>query len=110
MSPAEQLISEAIQPVAGTFDTVGMAIGEPGVPKLFDWRDQRYEVARVLSKWKTTGPCRHGGSERYVRKHWYTVVTMCGRVMKLYCDRQKRRGGKPKQRWWLYTLCESEIS
>ena len=31
----EEFVSEPIKPVAGTFDTVGMARGEPGLPGRF---------------------------------------------------------------------------
>jgi hypothetical protein len=52
----ERFISEAIQPVAATFDTARMA-RETGLPqelvgRTFKWRPCCY--------WRDTGKCRHG--------------------------------------------------
>jgi hypothetical protein len=49
---AEEFVSEAIKPVAGTFDTAGMTRGEPGLPQRFVWRDTEYTLAAVLQAWK----------------------------------------------------------
>jgi hypothetical protein len=43
----------------------------------------------------------------YVRKHWYEVVTASGGTMKLYFERQARRGQKGT-RWWLFSIREPE--
>src|ERR1700733_1752567 len=61
-------ISEPILPVGGSFDTDGMARGEPGLPQKFRWRKKEFIVAEVLERWKEHGDCRHGSGERYVRK------------------------------------------
>ncbi len=86
----KEFISEAITPVGGSFDTSGMAAGEPGLPARFVWRGGEYEVARVVDKWKTTGACRHGSGEQYVRKHWFRVQLTDGTEMEIYFDRQAR--------------------
>jgi len=99
----EQFISEAITPVPGTTDTRGMSRGEPGLPERFTWRDQEYEVAEVTSQWKDTGGCHHGSAERYVRKHWFEIRTTDGTEMRIYFERQPRRG-QTKQRWWLQAV------
>jgi len=103
---SERLISEAIKPITETADTSRMAIGEPGLPREFVWRDQTVTVRAVLRSWWETGKCRHGSPEMYVRKHWYEVVTVSDGTMKIYFDRQGRgRGGA---RWWLFSVSEPE--
>jgi phosphoribosylglycinamide formyltransferase-1 len=84
-----------------------MSAGEPGLPARFLWRGQEYRVAAVLEKWKTTGPCRHGSGEQYVRRHWFRIVTDDGRQMEIYFDRQPRSRQK-NQRWWLAAVWERD--
>ena len=103
---AERFISEIIRPVAATCDTSRMAVGEPGLPREFVWRDQTIKIATVLRTWRETGKCRHGSPELYVRKHWFEVVTTSNSKLKIYFDRQPRKGQK-RDRWWLFTVCES---
>ena len=105
---SEQFVSEMIEPVAGTADSAGMAIGEPGLPRSFSWRKQRYEVDAVLARWKESSPCRNGSNERYLRKHWFSVRTTNGDVMKIYFERQSRSARQAKARWWLYTMRKAE--
>ena len=104
---SEQFISEAIKPLTETADTMRMAIGEPGVPKKFVWRGRTVTVTAVLHSWWETGKCRHGSPEMYVRKHWYEVATESDGVMKIYFERQARRG-RGKSRWWLFSVGEPE--
>ena len=104
---AEQFISAAIQPVAGTFDAARMSIGEPGLPRQFRWRSEIIQIARVLKTWRETGPCRHGSGERYVRKHWFEVLTDSGETMKIYFQRQPRSRNN-RTRWWLFTIDTGE--
>jgi Domain of unknown function (DUF6504) len=99
----ERFISEAIRPVAGTMDTTRMAAGEPGLPREFVWRGRTILITAVLRTWRETGPCHHGGPERYVRKHWYEVSTTSDGTMKLYFERQPRAGRKGP-RWWLFSV------
>ena len=68
-----EFVSEAIKPVVETADTNAMAAGGPGLPQEFVWRDQPLRIAAVLRTWRETGPCKHGSSESYVRKHWFEV-------------------------------------
>jgi len=103
LPPGHQFVSEQIRPVGGSFDTGRMVTGEPGLPQRFRWRKQDYEVARVVETWKATGPCHHGSSERYVRRHWFRVETTDGSEMRIYFDRQPRPGAS-KKRWWLATV------
>ncbi|MBI1374246.1 MAG: cytoplasmic protein [Phycisphaera sp.] len=103
-STREQFVSEAIEPDRSAMDTARMATGAPGLPGVFTWRGTRYEVARVISVWKDSSPCRNGSPEVYLRKHWYEVETTDGSVMKLYFERQARSKRQAKRRWWLYTV------
>jgi len=105
--PNRQFISEAIIPVDASFITSSMSSGEPGLPARFRWRDTEFEVAAVLEKWKTTGDCRHGSGEQYVRRHWFRVEVTDGTQMDIYFDRQPR-SGRSKQRWWLATILERQ--
>ena len=43
-------ISEPIGPVDGSFDTSGMARGEPGLPQKFRWREKEFIVSEVLEQ------------------------------------------------------------
>ncbi len=102
----KEFVSEPITPVAGSFVTAAMSTGEPGLPVRFVWRATEYQVVEVVDTWKTTGPCKHGSGERYVRRHWFRVVTTDGVEMELYFDRQPRARQR-MQRWWLATILES---
>ena len=103
----EEFVSEAIEPVKGTSDTVGMSSGEPGLPGRFVWRDKEYVVDKVLEKWQELGPDKGGSGQMYLRKHWFKVKTCSGAVMTLYFERQGRSKRERKMRWWLYTICSS---
>ena len=105
---AEEFVSEPIQPVAGTFDPAGMARGEPGLPQRFVWRDTEYSVAAVLEVWKEDGPCHHGSGEKYLRKHWFKILTDQGPRMTIWFERQARSKRQSKARWWLYTVDRQE--
>lgn len=107
---SEEFVSEPIEPVAGTFDSAGMARGEPGLPERFVWRGTEYEVADILEVWKESGPCKTGSPERYLRKHWYKIRTRDGLEMTLYFERQARSKMQRKTRWWLYTIQTTESS
>lgn len=100
--PPERFISEALEPLTAGADTTRMAAGEPGLPKRFRWRGRIIDIQLLLRTWKSTGPCRHGSQELYVRRHWFEVASSCGRL-KIYFERQPRRGGKGA-RWWLYSM------
>ena len=104
---AEQFISEAIQPVAGTIDTSRMSTGAPGLPRQFRWKTKAIQVVRLLKTWRETGPCHHGSGEKYVRKHWFQVLTESGDTLKIYFERQAR-SRKNKDRWWLFTIDKPE--
>ena len=101
--PGEQFVGEAVIPARASGEAPAMARGEPGLPRRFTWRGQEYVVGEVLRRWKESSPCRNGGDERYLRKHWFAIRTTDGRHMTLYFERQARRGSKPTARWWLYT-------
>lgn len=106
---AEHLISEPISPLTDTCDTSRMAVGEPGLPRKFVWRGRTVEITAVLRTWHKTGKCRHGSSDMYVRKHWYEVATVSAGIMKIYFDRQPRRGRK-ESRWWLFSIRDTGLA
>lgn len=93
-------ISEPITPVRGSFDTSGMARGEPGLPQKFLWRKKEYEIAEVLEQGREHGNCKHGSGERYVRRHSYRIRTTDGSIMNLYFQRSFGRA-TATSRWWL---------
>jgi hypothetical protein len=99
----EKFISEAIEPATDLLDTSRMASGEPGVPLEFIWRGKTIRITKIRRCWKETGPCRHGSGERYVRKHWFEVVTESDGIMKIYFERQPK-GSRKTSRWWLFTV------
>ena len=101
---AEQFVCESVKPVKGEKAAAGATRGEPGLPTRFVWRDREYVVARVLEQWKDTGPCRHGSGEKYVRRHWYRILTTGGDEMRIYFDRQARSGRERLKRWWLHSI------
>jgi hypothetical protein len=103
----ERFVSEAISPIVPTCDTLRMASGEPGLPREFLWRGRTIEVAALLRTWRETGKCRHGSPAMYVRKHWFEVATTANGTMKIYFERQPRRGAKGA-RWWLFSIREAE--
>ena len=98
---AETFVSEAVVPEVGSFDAAAMSRGEPGLPRAFTWRGRRYEVAQVLSTYKTSTPDR---GEMYLRRHWFQVRALTGERMTLYCERQAKNRNRPKARWWLYSV------
>ena len=100
----EEFVSEEIQPVPGTFDASGMAAGEPGLPGRFLWQNREYAVADVLEKWKSTGRCRTGSEEYYVRRHWFRARVESGEIMTIYFERQPRSPRERLKRWWLYSV------
>jgi phosphoribosylglycinamide formyltransferase-1 len=100
---AEQFIGAAIQPDVGTIRASRLSAGQPELPQVFRWGKQTIQVAKLLRTWRETGPCHHGSDEKYVRKHWFEVLTDSGQVMRIYFDRQPR-SGKKAQRWWLFAI------
>lgn len=97
-----RLISEPLAPVTETIDFGCQPPGAPGLPQVFVWRGRRLEIEALLRTWRTTGPCRHGSPERYVRRHWYEVRAVGGEILKIYFERQGRPRGR--HRWWLHSL------
>ena len=107
----EEFVSEEMTPAAGTGDAGAMARGEPGIPARFTWRDRQYGLVGVIETWKTSSPCKHGGGEMYLRRHWYRILTDPPAVMTVYCQRQAPRSKSAKRRkarWWIYTVAPAE--
>lgn len=96
-------VSEPIKPLFADTDAQGMAEGAPGLPRAFSWRGESLGIANVLRSWRETGPCTHGSSERYARKHWFEVETTSHQRAQIYFERQAR-GRNQTARWWLFTI------
>jgi len=111
-SAHEEFVCEAMTPVAGTGDAAAMARGEPGLPGRFVWRGEEYRIIAVIESWKTSGVChstsRQRVTEKYLRRHWYKVITDPPAVLTVYCDRQAKDRKHPKARWWVYTIERTE--
>jgi phosphoribosylglycinamide formyltransferase-1 len=101
----DRFIDEPITPVKESIDVSFMASGGPGLPRAFLWRGRTVEVVAVLRFWHDTGQCDRGSEEIYVRKHWFEVETAEDGTMKIYFERQPRRG-KKGPRWWLFSIRE----
>ena len=102
-----EFVSEPLTPDPLSFDLAAMAIGLPGLPSGFTWRGRHFDVATVLSTWKESEGCTHGGGERYLRKHFWKVRATSGETLTIYAVRKVKRGESAKQRWWLYTIEEA---
>ena len=102
-SPPKEFVGEELKPVPGTADAAAMSRAEPGLPGRFTWRGREYRTAGLVRKWKSSGPCRSGGGEVYLRKHWYEILTDPPLLLTVYCERQPRTAKRPKARWWIYT-------
>ncbi len=101
---SSRFIGETIKPLTETCDFSAAAPGEPCLPREFVWGEKHIEIIEVIRTWRSVGPCRHGSPEMYVRKHWYEVATSEG-VMKIYFERQPRRGKtRSSERWWLFSI------
>jgi hypothetical protein len=90
-------VSEAILPDASGVDPSRLALGEPAVPRAFTWRDRRYEIAGLVSTWRTYKTDR---GEKYVDRHWFEIDTAGGERMRIYCERRRRT----LERWWLFSI------
>ena len=97
----QTFVSEPLIPAVGSGDAAAMAAGVPGAPRRFTWRGTLHELGAIARAWKTSGTDR---GERYLRRHWFEIVTTAGIRMTIYCERQARSAKKPKARWWVYTV------
>lgn len=105
----ERFISEAIRPLPEDFDFAPSAVGEPAIPRRFRWRAETVVISEVARRWKSTSPCTHGSTERYVRRHWYEIITGDGRRLRIYFDRQASSARQRRRRWWLYSQLEEVV-
>lgn len=99
-----EFISEKLTPQGDEF-ALPPAIGEPALPLRFIWRKQAYIVKHVNRRWKGIEPDRtHGGSERYVHRHWFELAMDDGTRWTVYFLRQPGSRRAAIARWWLYGL------
>ena len=96
-----EFVSEELVPIPGTADTAAMSRGEPGLPLRFRWRKQEHTVVEVLRTWKSS---KMDMGESYLKRHWYEILTDSRLQLTIYCERQQRSSGRPKSRWWVYTI------
>ena len=108
MGPKERFVGEEIRPLKEEFDYSASEPGEPALPRKFQWREETIEILHILKRWKSTSACRHGSTDRYVRKHWYQIRTTDNRVLTIYFDRQFMIPRGQKRRWWLFSLTVEE--
>lgn len=97
--PSRKLISEAIQPMIEVPSPLAPVVGSPILPGAFRWRKQTHQVSTVLSQGKKMGPCTHGSSEMYLRRHTWTLRMEDGAEWEILFERQPRANAK--RRWWL---------
>jgi hypothetical protein len=105
-SVRQSFVGEAITPVDRSFTVSPMAMGKPGLPRKFSWRDREFPVIEILEEWKEAGDCRHGSGERYIRKHWFRIKTTEDLEMEIYFERQARSSGG--SRWRLFSIRNTE--
>lgn len=99
----QSFVSQPITPDPASLDPSLAHPGEPAVPKRFLWRKSTLEITDVLNRWKTSGPCRNGSGEQYLRRHWYHLRTTDNQDLTVYFERQPRSRNR-SHRWFLYTL------
>lgn len=101
----DEFISEPLEPLPGSFASVAMATGLPGLPQGFTWRQKTYRVLNELEQWKQSAPeGGRPGAERYLRRHCYRLRMDDGTIWTVYFERQARRGANPRLRWFLYSM------
>lgn len=101
--PAD-FVSEPIRPAGDAFDAAAMARGEPGLPAAFVWRGETLRVTHRLGQWKESSPeGGRAGNEVYLRRHCYELEMSDGSRWVVYFTRQPQRGGRPRQRWFLFS-------
>jgi len=100
-----EFVSDPISPHQGSFDTVAMGRGEPGLPSGFTWRGLSYNIAERMEAWKhSERESARAGGELYLRRHYYRLRMSDGSVWTVYFVRQPAKSGSPKSRWFLYTI------
>jgi nucleotidyltransferase/DNA polymerase involved in DNA repair len=99
---AARLVSEALTPAEGWFDTDGMSRGEPGLPAAFRWKERLCRVQQRLRSWKQVRPEPTG--QMYLRRHYYELLMDDGSTWTVYCLRQAGRPGHAAPRWFLYRV------
>jgi hypothetical protein len=98
----KRMVSEPIDPEAGSFDAGAMAAGVPGLPTAFVWHGSSRRVIACRRAWKSLRPEASGG-ELYLRRHYYELEMEDGARWVVYCLRQPSTAKGGRQRWYLYT-------
>ncbi|MBD3162731.1 MAG: cytoplasmic protein [Candidatus Eisenbacteria bacterium] len=95
-----RLVSERIDPLAGSADPTAMSRGEPGLPAGFVWRGRIVRIREVEEVRRRFGP-EPSSKERYLRRHEYRLRMEDGAIWVVYCLRQPPRGRPAGARWYL---------
>lgn len=98
----KKMVSEPIDPEAGSFEAGAMASGVPGLPVAFAWRGASKRVLSCERAWKSLRP--EPGGELYLRRHYYELRMDDGCCWVVYCLRQPSTAKGGRHRWYLYTV------
>jgi hypothetical protein len=71
---------------------------EPPVPRAFNWNGRILVITAIVRCWRSTKTDR---GDVYLKRHWFELQTACERTIRVYYDREIRRGASP---WWLYSI------
>ena len=99
----KRMVSEPIDPEAGSFDAGAMASGVPGLPAAFVWRGSPRQVLACERAWKGLRSEASSG-ELYLRRHYYELEMDDGARWVVYCLRQSSSAKGGRHRWYLYTI------
>ncbi len=99
-------VSGPISPLAGTFDTSGMAGGAPGIPEGFVRNGRTTRITEILGGWKLARP-EPGSGELYVRRHYYRLRMDDGDTWVVYCLRGSTGVRTSPHRWFLHKRGQS---
>jgi hypothetical protein len=104
-----EFVSEPITPADDRRDTPAMGRGEPGLPAAFRWRDEVHEVVGCVERWKeTSAEGGRAGGQVYLRRHCYRLRMADDCIWTVYFTRQANPGSSAKERWFLYTIDNSD--
>jgi hypothetical protein len=73
---------------------------EPSLPTAFHWRNETLAIKSVRDRRRSTKVDR---GDTYLKRHWFDLETVDGRVITVYYDRAAKRG---HPHWWLYAIEE----
>lgn len=104
-----------IEPIAVSFRQEPVLEKKPGCPEMFNWREQDYQIIRVLSEWhdyrrrgrmaRNMQPQHARAAERRgswgVGEDYYLVETDTGQYFVIFFDRSPKSVDERKGEWIL---------